>query len=128
MEEKEFNLVEGDQPYQVHFKALFVGDDLVITLGGGEKPHVGAVAVSIPRPSLENESKTSSSTSVFTMVGHKEDDLAKSLAGKISAELGKNVVLTTGVHVDNISLSGIEEIEGNCNRAVDKFLSFASKG
>ncbi len=125
MEEKEFNLVEGNLPYQIHFTALFVGDDLVITVRGGEKPHVGAVAVSIPRPSLEDEAKTSSSTSVFTMVGHKEDDLAKSLAGKISAELEKNVVLTTGIHVDNITASGIAEIEENCNKAVEKFLSFA---
>ena len=50
----------------MEISAILVGDDLVVIVQGGEKPHVGAVAVSIPRPSLADAEETSSSTSVFT--------------------------------------------------------------
>jgi len=113
---------EGNEPYKVEISALLVGDDLVVIVRGGEAPHVGAVAVSIPRPSLANAEEISSSTSVFTLVGHKEDELAKAMAGKIAATLKRNVVLTTGIHVDNISGEGIKTVENNCRKALEKLL------
>ena len=29
-----------------------IGEDLVLTLSGGEKPHIGCVVQAVPRPSL----------------------------------------------------------------------------
>jgi hypothetical protein len=111
-----------DEPYRVQISAFSVGNDLVVIVSGGEKPHVGAVAVSIPRLSLANSEIVSSSTSVFTLVGHKEDDLAKAMAGKIAAALEKNVVLTAGIHVGNIPLDGIKKIQASCENVLEQLL------
>ncbi len=118
----------GRLPFLVEALAFLVGDDLVVIVHGGEKPHVGAVAISIPRTSLADAEKVSSSTSVFTLIGHKEDELARIMAGKIASTLQRNVVLTAGIHVDNISDEGIKAVEKNCREVLGKLiLHFASK-
>ena len=100
-----------------------IGNDLVVMVCGGEKPHVGAVAVSIHRPSLKNPELTSATTSVFTLVGHKEDELAKVMAQKIASTLRKNVILTAGIHIDDISDEGIKIIETNCRILLESLIS-----
>jgi hypothetical protein len=55
--------------------AVRSGDDVVVVLGGGERPHIGALAVAIPRPSLADPEQTSSTSSVITLLGHKDDEL-----------------------------------------------------
>ncbi len=122
MKEAIRTFVEGDEPYQVQISVISISDDLVVIVGGGEKPHVGAVAVSVPRPSLADSEEVSSSTSVFTLTGHKEDDLAKMLAGKIAAALQKNVVLTAGIHVDDIPEEGIKKVQNNCRNALEQLI------
>lgn len=122
MKEEMITFAGGNEPYKVKISALLVGDDLVVIVRGGEEPHVGAVAVSIPRPSLANAEEISSSTSVFTLIGHKEDELARIMAGKIASTLERNVILTTGIHVDNISGEGIKTVENNCREALEKLL------
>ena len=32
-----------------------IGEDLVLTLSGGEKPHIGCVVQAVPRPSLSGD-------------------------------------------------------------------------
>lgn len=48
-----------------------IGNDLLVSVRGGEKPHIGAVAISEPRASLKDPTMTSASTSVFCCLGHK---------------------------------------------------------
>jgi hypothetical protein len=122
--EKQFFRQEGDMPYQVVISAVPIGDDLVVLVWGGEKPHVGAVAVGVPRPSLENSEITSATTSVYALVGHKEDDLARMMAQKIASTLKRNVILTAGIHVDNISADGIKVIETNCRKVLESLISY----
>lgn len=115
-------MTEGSMPYEVRAEVCQIGEDVVILVSGGEKPHVGAVAVGIPRPSLEDPDVVSSTASVFALVGHKEDDVAKIIARKISALLNKNTVVTVGIHVDNINAEGIKLIQENCNKVVERIL------
>lgn len=124
MQEKNrpLSLSEGQVPYQVRADAFVAGDDLVVILSGGDKPHVGAVAVGIPRPSLENPQAVSATASVFAMIGHKEDELARRLALMLAATLQRNAVVTVGIHVDNISQEGISTIEENCSSIIMKLI------
>ena len=115
-------MTEGSMPYEVRAEVCQIGEDVVVLVSGGEKPHVGAVAVGIPRPSLEDPDVVSSTASVFALVGHKEDDVAKIIARKISALLNKNTVVTVGIHVDNINAEGIKLIQENCNKVVERIL------
>jgi len=121
--ETQFSRQEGEMPYRVSISAVPIGNDLVVMVCGGEKPHVGAVAVSIHRPSLKNPELTSATTSVFTLVGHKEDELAKVMAQKIASTLRKNVILTAGIHIDDISDEGIKIIETNCRILLESLIS-----
>ena len=117
------SITEGHFPYQVQADFSLLGDDLVVLIYGGEKPHVGAVAVGISRPSLENPEAVSATTSVFTLTGHKEDELARKMAHILSADLQRNVVVTVGIHVDKITPHGIAVIKKNCNKILKKLLA-----
>ena len=119
-----FTCQEGEIPYLIHLQAVLIGADLVVMIGGGTHPHVGAVAVSIPRPSLADPLVTSATTSVYALVGHKEDDLAKTLAHQIASTLQRKTVMTVGIHVEGIPPEGIATVKNNCQQAITRLLGF----
>ena len=44
-----------------------IGEDLVLTLSGGEKPHIGCVVQAVPRPSLSGDGTISVTSSVINL-------------------------------------------------------------
>ena len=99
-----------------------IGDDLLVAIWGGEKPHIGAVSVAQPRPSLRDPSKTSATASVICLLGHKEDEIAKAVSEVLAAALDRQVVVTAGIHWDNIEPEGIQKIIRNSQIVVDLIL------
>lgn len=97
-------------------QAFEVGPDLVVLVTGGELPHVGAVAMAAPRPSLTDPALTSATASVFTYPSHKEDRLAQAIAELLSAKLVTRVVVTAGCHWDNLDPEGIKQVNTNGRR------------
>jgi len=91
-------------------RIMEVGDDFIFVLTGGDAPHIGAIAVGIPRPSLADPSVTGASVSVFVLTGHKDDELAKPLAMEAARMLGRVVVAVVGIHVNAASQQEIAEI------------------
>ena len=59
-----------------------IGEDLVLTLSGGEKPHIGCVVQAVPRPSLSGDGTISVTSSVINLTGHKDEFLCRRLAEK----------------------------------------------
>lgn len=116
-------LTEGTHPYQVFAEAVSIGNDLVVMISGGEKPHVGAVAIGIPRSSLANSEKVSATVSVFAMIGHKEDELARIIAQELAASLNRNAIVTVGIHIDQILPEGIGSIEQSCRNILKQLIS-----
>ncbi|HHX50678.1 MAG TPA: hypothetical protein GX711_04500, partial [Clostridia bacterium] len=55
----------------------------------------------VPRPSLKDPSKTSATTSVITLMGHKDDEIAKPSAERLARELEQPVALVAGVHLES---------------------------
>ena len=94
-----------------------MGDDHCVIVTGGDRPHVGAVALAQARPSLRDPSAVSATTSVLTLLGHKEDILAHRAAQRLASALNRNVVVCCGIHVDAISAAEMDFID----RAVDRF-------
>lgn len=88
-----------------------MGVDLSVMLFGGDRPHIGAVAVSQSRPSLQYADKTSSSTSVITLLGHKEDQLACEVASRLAVKTEATVSVACGIHLDDITP---DEIRTTC--------------
>ncbi|MEM3514506.1 MAG: hypothetical protein QW495_04180, partial [Candidatus Hadarchaeum sp.] len=54
----------GRGKHKVQLALLLAGKDLVVAIFGGNYPHVGAVAVAVPRPSLKNPNKLSATSSI----------------------------------------------------------------
>jgi len=112
----------GRGKYRIDLIAIVTNDGLIVSITGGEKSHVGAVAVGLPRPSLERPSKLSATTSVLTLFGHKDDELAKPAAEKLAKELNQTVVVVAGVHVEEARLDDIRKLVHNSMQVVDVFL------
>ena len=113
-------IIEGKDKYKVKLVAIKSGEDLTVIISGGEKPHIGAMAVSIPRPSLKDSNKVSTSTSVFTLIGHKEDELSKQIAENITKITKKITVVIVGLHIEKATLKDIGCLIKNTQKAVDK--------
>jgi hypothetical protein len=99
-----------------------IGDDLLVAIWGGEKPHIGAVSVAQSRPSLKNPDTMSATASVICFPAHKEDELAKAVSEVLSAVLDTRVVVTAGIHWDNISEDGIRKVINNSKILIDLIL------
>jgi hypothetical protein len=100
-----------------------IGPDLLVAIGGGTHPHVGAVALAVPRPSLQNRRRTSATSSVLTLPGHKEDVTAKMVSEALAAALKRNVVVTAGIHWDNLKPEEIGAINELTKKLVGKILA-----
>jgi len=117
----------GAERYNLEAAAVWIGPDLLVYIWGGEAPHIGAVAMAQPRPSLADPSVTSSTASVFTYLGHKEDLLAKQTAEALSAALQAKVVVTAGIHWDGLDQAGIETVAANSKALLGLLLERLAK-
>jgi hypothetical protein len=114
----EFSLRIKREAYNLEAFVKRIGEDLLVAIWGGDRPHIGAVAAAQPRPSLRDQNRLSATASVFSYVGHKEDGIAKEAAERIAAELNTNVVVTAGIHWDNIDEAGIACVMENSRELV----------
>ncbi|MDS1031009.1 hypothetical protein RDV78_11305 [Bacillota bacterium LX-D] len=75
------------------------------------------MAISIPRPSLDDNTKLSATTSVYNLVGHKDDFITKPLAHNIACRTGRLTTVVGGFHLENINKAEIQQVvkkHGNC--------------
>ena len=114
----EFKVKTDKEAYNLDAFVKEIGQDLLVAIWGGERPHIGAVAVAQPRPSLKDHSLRSATASVFCYPGHKDDIIAKEAAEKISSALNTNVTVTVGIHWDNIDEEGIQSVIENSRQLV----------
>jgi hypothetical protein len=110
----------GALPYRVTAEVRSLGSDLLVILSGGDKPHIGSVAVAVPRPSLEDHRVMSSTSSVYNFLGHKDQVIAQRVAEVLSSRLNRQVVVVAGFHRERISGKGIEKVIENCGRLARK--------
>lgn len=118
----EFMIKTKEEAYRLEASVKEIGKDLLIAIWGGERPHIGAVAVAQPRPSLRDKREISATASVFCYVGHKDDVIAKEVAEKISSSLNRNVTVTVGIHWDDIDEAGIGAIIENSKQLVEMII------
>ena len=119
---KEFRVRTNEGEYDLSAGVTLIGDDVLVAIWGGEKPHIGAVAAAQSRLSLKDPTAMSATASVFCYLGQKEDELAKTAAETLAAALGNKAVVTAGIHWDNLSQEGIRKIRDNGDAIVDLVL------
>jgi hypothetical protein len=95
---------------QLRLCCLQMGSDLCVTLSGGDQEHIGAVALSQPRPGHEDKGTTSATTSVITLCGHQEDELARRIASQVAVHVNAVVCVACGIHVDAILPSELNDV------------------
>ncbi|MDI3480682.1 MAG: hypothetical protein PWQ97_337 [Tepidanaerobacteraceae bacterium] len=84
-----------------------------VYVGGGERPHIGTVVLSQPRPSLKCDVSISCTTSVINIPGHMDDAVAVPMAEEICKAMNQVVVVTCGIHIDNATNKEIDKIIRN---------------
>ena len=95
-----------------------VGQDFVVIIWGGERPHVGAVALAQSRKSLRDPDKISATASVLCLVGHKEDVVVKIASERLAAIADRPVAVAAGIHWDNLKETDFSQIFKNLDRLI----------
>lgn len=109
--------------YDINCSAIKMGNDWNISIYGGDIPHIGALALGIPRPSLEDKNKISSSVSVLTITGHKEDVIVQKLAKILASTLNCTVVVSCGIHIRDITFDDIQALTLFISNLIDELIS-----
>ena len=104
-----------------------MGDDLAVILSGGDRPHLGAAALGVPRPSHRDPARQSASVSVLTLPGHRDDEFARRVAYRLAGVLGVPVLAACGIHVDALAADELAALEAlvdsmlrECESALEK--------
>ena len=103
----------GDGIFKVIAEVKIIGGDLMISVWGGTKPHIGSISVSVPRPGLKDGTSMSSTSSVINLIGHKDEVVARKFSEQLAAKFNRNAIATAGVHIDDITENQINIIMQN---------------
>lgn len=107
--------LEGEGRCQISLTLLDTGHGINGLLVGGEKPHIGGVVLALPRPSLSGEG-WSEDVFITPVPGHKDVEVARSVASLLSRHLQCPVVVTAGIHSEQLSSEELRLIVKNCDR------------
>ena len=106
--------------FRLRMDIVFMGRDLSVCLWGGDAPHIGAVALAVPRPSLINPERISATASVIAVTGHKEDELARSLSIALASAAQCVVSASCGIHLEDAREKEIGEVLEKVREMIDE--------
>ena len=78
----------------------FVGEDLYVSIIGGETPHIGAAA-------LAHRESGRMDVHTLSVPGHREEALTRFCAEDICRATGRTVLVNCGIHIDQASAQEI---------------------
>lgn len=78
---------------RVRLEWRFSGEDILVSVTGGEAPHIGAAALA-----WQEEGRVE--VSPLSVPGHRESELACSCAGAVCRALGRTALVSCGIHID----------------------------
>lgn len=121
---KEIRLFAGtSERNKVELFARLSPEAIIVLLQGGEKPHIGAVVLTIPHSCSADGKMFSCNSWTVPVLTHKDDEIAKPCAEKIAGITGKATVVIAGIHVQDARPEEISLFINNCNLLVQKLLS-----
>jgi hypothetical protein len=106
---------------EITLEAKEIGNDYLLALTGGRE-HVGAVSIG-----YFDEKNQRASSSVITMPGHREEQLALQSARRVSKATKRTTVIVVGIHQDNISLEEIRNLVSAAEEMIEDFILFYEK-
>jgi hypothetical protein len=111
---------------RVRLAAMPMGRDWNVSLAGGDREHIGAVALSQPRGPEGGSAPVT--TSVLALRGHREDDLAKATAARLAQGLQATVCVACGIHVDGIAPEEVATVLALAGELTEALLERAGPG
>ncbi|MGC6174419.1 hypothetical protein [Lacrimispora sp. 38-1] len=113
----------GSGKYAVNLSVhVTKGNGLAVFISGGEKPHLGGVALASPGVPLDGQQLSSCDLWTLTVPGHKDAQLAQRIAKKLCIAAGEPVSVSLGVHVEHATAEEIKLLCENVEAAADLFL------
>lgn len=103
----------------ISVRAIRLGADYCITVGGGDRPHIGCTVLALPRPSLAGDGTMGSTSSVFNVTGHKDDIICRKLAESVASRKNATIVCAGGIHLEVITPGQIKEIENSIEKLAE---------
>ena len=98
---KLFEARAGDGKLAVAGMLTITDGGALLQLYGGTYEHVGSVIVSVPRPSLADNGRTSVTSSIINLPSHKDELVGRPAAELLAIALDRPVVCVAGIHIDN---------------------------
>jgi hypothetical protein len=117
-------LTAGTGVYTVSASVQQLDRDVLITVWGGTRPHIGALSVSIPNPEGATDGGRSETVLQFSFPGHRDDVVAARVSDRVAAALQRRVVVSVGIHVPDITPAGIDSVLVNTDLLIEKIISF----
>ena len=111
----------------VRVSGEWIGEDLSVSVSGGDRPHIGCVALGIPDRREEDPDGRHASVSVLNVPDHRDDFLAVPIARELSAQLGCRVTVSCGIHEDSIGQEQIGQILDAAGRIAGRILQESRK-
>jgi len=112
--------------HTIYLEVKEIGNDLLISIHGGDEHHIGGVSIAYVTPSHYRDASTVSLSSM-TFPGHKDYVVSNSTAEKICKSLERSTVVTVGIHYEKASKQDIDEIVKAVDGLVDELLEHYAK-
>ena len=103
-----------------------IGNDLLVTIHGGDEHHIGGAALAYPTKSHYRDAITVS-VNTITAPGHKDYLIANSSAEAICRVLKVPVLVSVGIHVENATKEQIDSIVNVVESMVNELIEYYQK-
>ncbi|HPC27550.1 MAG TPA: hypothetical protein PKX17_02370 [Candidatus Methanomethylicus sp.] len=110
--EKRPRFETGNGRLSVWAEAIQAGGELVVYIGGGDRPHVGGISVAGSRGHPIS----------FSLPGHMDYVISSESARRISEASGSACAVICGIHIDRASPEEIDSLIANSRKCVDMLL------
>ena len=107
--------------HSLRIEGIRVGRDISVTVYGGQKPHIGGVAMSVMSPALHEPERLTCTEHMISVQGHKEADLARSIATHLAKMFECTVTVSCGIHYVDATKEDITAVLALVNEMVDEF-------
>ncbi len=115
---KNVSVSSGEGLLAVTAEASCIGNDILVCLYGGSRPHIGAAALAFP--CQDDGCGVTAWASVLGAPGHRDDTVAHRLAMNLCKATGRPVCMTAGIHIDHASGEEITHLLRNAEDATLK--------
>ena len=98
----------GEGKYKVFLEKRELDRNIVYILGGGERSHIGGIAICEP----------GKKPNTIRLEGHYDDVVLKPIAKEACKKYKTTIVVLGGVHIDNASKREIDILVKNCKELI----------